>query len=156
MASFDRIGRIMMAWTMESAMSPEWRKLVDEELSDDWFESLKEFISGEVQECYGHHTPPTLDQLCSLPFDCNHPGAPGAYMDIVTHSLDNLQPVYIYTGCTLRAVKERIAEYGQPKALVENPSKKYDQLREFRLRVSFPSSSLSIPFQSMVDSTRTL
>jgi len=40
MASLDLVGCIMMTRTMESSMSPEWRRTIDTTLSDDWFERL--------------------------------------------------------------------------------------------------------------------
>jgi hypothetical protein len=56
-------GRVMMGWTIESCMSPEWRNCTDELVSDAWFESLSDFISDEVKQCFGRHTPHTLEEL---------------------------------------------------------------------------------------------
>jgi len=63
-----------------------------------------------------------------------------------------MQPVYIYTGCALRAVKERIAEHGHATALVDNPTKKYYLLRNSTSAFSSQSISLAtIPIDGRLD-----
>lgn len=59
----------------------------DELVSDSWFESLGEFISDEVKECFGQHTPPTIEQLCSPPLLSD---LPGVYADALTPSASRL------------------------------------------------------------------
>ena len=99
----------------------------DELVSDAWFESLSDFISDEVKQCFGRHTPPTLEELRSLPL---HPDLPGVYADLLTSSSPlSLQSPHIYTGCALRPIKQRINEHNQVTALEDNPQKKYYQLR---------------------------
>ena len=123
----SKYGRVMMGWTIKSSMSPEWRNCTDELVSDAWFESLSDFISDEVKQCFGRHTPPTLEELRSLPL---HPDLPGVYADLLTSSSPlSLQSPHIYTGCALRPIKQRINEHNQVTALEDNPQKKYYQLR---------------------------
>jgi hypothetical protein len=99
----------------------------DELVSDAWFESLSDFISDEVKQCFGRHTPPTLEELRSLPL---HPDLPGVYADLLTSSSPlSLQSPHIYTGCALRPIKQRINEHNQVTALEDNPQKEYYQLR---------------------------
>jgi hypothetical protein len=49
--------------------------------------------------------------------------------DVLTPTVHSLQAPHIYTVCALRPIKQRINEHDQLNALVENPDKKYYQLR---------------------------
>lgn len=137
-AFLDRHGRIMMGWTIESAMSPEWRKFTDELVSDDWFESLSEFISDEVKECFGQHTPPTIDQL----------RLPPASSLLISTPVALSAPSKSDCGSTICSTLSTISPGKSTTSFV------IQLLRPLRI-----SRSVSLPlppFQSMEDSTKML
>lgn len=126
-AEFQRVGRIMMAWTLKSEKSPEWNRLTQDKTSDEWFDILNQLLVDSTRAVFDHDTPPKLSDLLALPFT---PDAPGVYSAILTpRSLDRSQTSHVYPGCAIRAVSERTSEHNTPYALVDNPNNKYYQLR---------------------------
>lgn len=120
---FRRIGRIMMCWTLRSNKSPDWRDATNASTSDEWFDSLDSLLDDSVRAALDCDQPPMLDHIASLPLKGDQAGA---YAGVLTPlpSRAALLPC-VYTGCALRAVKERMSEHDSPKSLTENPDNKY-------------------------------
>jgi hypothetical protein len=125
--SFDRSGKVMMAHTLKSEMTSDWRDLLSAQDSDWWFYCLKTFLNDELVAALDNESSPSSHTLRSLPF---HSDQPGAYAGILTPSSSvSALSSYVYPGCATRKVKERTNEHENPQSLIENPNKKYYQLR---------------------------
>jgi hypothetical protein len=109
---FNKNGRIFMAavGAAEDTQSKVWRDELAAESSDDWFDELKAFIPTVVKHVFNKDRPPTVDGLCSIPYDGQHPGV---YCDVLKPkpTLVRLMAELI-VGCTThRSVQVRRYEH---------------------------------------------